>query len=66
MIIVHPDPAKAEELKKRYAPLREWLRQRLEEAARMTPEERRKADEDWEKFKKTVNEARGRKVIGDD
>ena len=31
----------------------------------MTPEERLKADQDWETFKNAVNEARGRTVIGD-
>jgi hypothetical protein len=46
ILIVYPDPATAEELKKRYEPLREWLRQRIEAAERMTPEKRRQADEE--------------------
>ena len=66
VILVRPDPATAEQLRRQYAPLRELLQQHLERSLRMTPEEQRRADEDWEKLKQTLNEGRTRKVILDD
>ena len=65
VLVIHPNPNPSPEQTARYQSLRKWLAQRLEVAARMTPEEKKQADEDWEKFKKSINEGRYRKVILD-
>jgi hypothetical protein len=65
ILIIHRNPNPSPEQTARYQSLRKWLAQRLQEAARMSPQESKKADEDWEKFKQSVNQGRYRKVILD-
>ena len=48
------------EQRRKYDELRKLLAQWQEEAKRMTPKERAKADAEWELFKNTMNEERRR------
>ena len=66
VIVLHSDPNITQEQRQKNQAAIKWFQQRLDAAERMTPEQRRQADEDWETLKAAVNEARGRKVIGDD
>lgn len=63
VLIIHRNPSPMPEQTARYESSKQWLAQRLEEAAQMTTGEKRQADKDWEKFKKSINAGRYRKVI---
>ncbi len=65
VLIIHPNPNPTPEQIARSEALGRFLEERRRKVAAMTPAEKKKADQDWEKFKKTINEGRYRKVILD-
>jgi hypothetical protein len=65
VLIIHPNPNPTPEQIARSEALGRFLEEKRRKIAAMTPEQKRKADQDWEKFKKTINEGRYRKVILD-
>ena len=65
VFVIHRNPNPSSEQDARYESLRTWLAERVAAAERMSDKEKAKADEDWEKFKKSINEGRDRKVILD-
>ena len=65
VLIIHPNPNPTPEQIARSEALGRHLDEIERRIANMSSEERRKADQDWEKLKKTINEGRYRKVILD-
>ena len=65
LLILHRNPNPTPEQIARSEALGRHLDEIQGRVANMTPEQRRQADLDWEKFKKTINEGRYRKVILD-
>jgi hypothetical protein len=65
VLVLHRNPNPSPEQVARSEALGMWLAERVAAAERMSDEEKSKADEDWEKFKTSINEGRYRKVILD-
>jgi len=65
VFIIHRNPNPSPEQIARSEALGRFLEEKRREAAEMTPAEIAKAERDWQKFKKTINEGRYRKVILD-
>lgn len=65
VLVIHRNPNPSPEQDARYESLSNWLAERVAAAERMSDKEKMKADEDWEKFKKSINEGQYRKVILD-
>ncbi len=65
VLVLHRNLNPSTEQIARSEALGRFLEEKRRKMAAMTPEENRQADEDWEKFKKSINEGRKRKVILD-
>jgi len=64
-LVIHRNPNPSPEQIARSKAMGRFLEDKLREMAAMTPAEIKQADRDWQKFKKSINEGRYRKVILD-
>ena len=65
IFVIHRNPNPSPEQIARSEALGRFLDEKRSEIVAMAPEEIKQADQDWEKFKRSINEGRYRKVILD-